>query len=588
MPGTKGSKNRTLNISELDIDPILEGEWSIRLADGKEVMVTTVFEMLKESIEPYSPQETQTITGINPKLINKLAKDISLSKVVSLTVGNSLCKEFNGIMTIWNIASICGLTGHLASYGGLNTSPKHYMDEDIITVNGRYSSRFASGFIYDYMMGDDMGRFEKYFNNEDISISQNGIEKDEYISIIKDMLNHKESESIDTKPWWITDTLLIVNNPIFGDGTSREYRENFCKNIRYFAYADYKMSNTALYADLILPLKSKYECSQLEETTNHRYANLSQPTTNLESVGESKDEWEMIAMLTKRLEEIANKEENIGRSKIIDDKIYSKVGYHDLTRIHQEFTNSSKDTKEIRLDSDSSLLRYLLKYQKEYQPWSIKMMQKNGGFLLVDRKRADKSPIYTDRAYSSFEDVLYKLDRFETLTGRQTFYVDDDIYIKLGAYTNRGSDGIGDLYREKYPFSLITIESRWSSSSVPKTAETLLRLHRGVPYIKINTQMAKSLQIDDGDKIRVYNELGEFIVMAKLSHSTPPNSLLIDSGWEPYMFENNCGEGECIPNSLNLLEMVDGWGHLKFSSKWDGNRYINDGRVNIQRVEGAV
>jgi len=54
------------------------------------------------------------------------------------------------------------------------------------------------------------------------------------------------------------------------------------------------------------------------------------------------------------------------------------------------------------------------------------------------------------------------------------------------------------------------------------------------------------------------------------------------------MFENNQGEGECIPRSLNLLEMVDGWGHLKFSSKWDGNRYLNDGRVNVERVEGAV
>jgi len=514
MPGAEGSKNRSLNISELSIDPMLEGEWSIRLLDGSEVVVTTVFEMLKQNIEPYSPQETQTITGINPKLVNKLAKDIALPKVVSLSVGSSLCREFNGVMTIWNISSICGLTGRLGSYGGLNTSTKIEIDDNLITLNGKYSSRFASGFIYEYMMGDNMSRFEKYFSDEDIALSQNGIEKSEYISTITEMLDSgkdgRDDIDISAKPWWITDTLLLVDNPIYGDGISREYRETFCKNMRYFAYVDYRMSHTALYADLLLPLKSRYESSGLEETTNHRYTNLSQPTDKLEAVGEAKDEWMIMAMLTKRLEEIANEAENIDRSKIKDERRYTKDGYHDLTKIHQEFTDSldrSEKIKEMKLDSDSSLLNYLLQHQREYQPWSIKKMQNIGGFLLLDRERANRSPIYTDRAYSSFEDVLYKQERFDTLTGRQTFYVDDDTYIKLGAYTNRGSDGIGDIYREEYPLSLITTESRWSSSIISKTAKNLLRLHRGVPYIKINTKVAQSLQIEDGDKVTLLQQI---------------------------------------------------------------------------------
>ena len=638
MPGSQGSKNRSLDISELGIDPMLEGEWKIRLLDGNEVMITTVFEMLKQNVESYSPQEMQAMTGVNPTVVSRLAKSIAVPKVVSLTVGSSLCREFNGIMTIWNISSICGLTGRIASYGGLNTSRKRDIDSDLITLNGRYSSRLASGFINDYMMGDDMSRFEKYFTEDDIAISQNGMDKSEYISIVRDILDSGKDGRSDTdisaKPWWITDTLLLVDNPIYGDGISREYREEFCKNMRYFAYVDYRMSHTALYSDLLLPLKSRYESSGLEETNNMRYANLSQPMEGLEAVGESKDEWTIMAMLAKRLEEIASSRENVDRSKIKDDKRYAKEGYHDLTKVYQEFTNSlesykskekesrgsvegdkveispnssetmalasSKDEAKaslsslartfVKLDSDSSLLTYLLGQQKEYQPWSIKKMQDMGGFLLLDRDRdiEGRSPIYTDRAYSSFEDILYKLERFETLTGRQTFYVDDDIYIRLESHTNRGSGGIGDLYRENYPLSLITTESRWSSSAISKTAKSLLRLHRGVPYIKINTQVAEELQIEDGDRVRVYNELGEFEVMAKLSHSTPLASLFIDSGWEPYMFENNRGEGECIPHSLNLLEMVDGWGHLKFSSKWDGNRYINDGRVNIERVGGSV
>lgn len=595
MPATKGSKNSSLNLSELGIDPLLEGEWSIRLLDGSEVIVTTVFEMLKQNIKAYSPKETQAITGISPKLISRLAKDIAQPKVVSLSVGSSLCREFNGLMTIWNISSICGLTGRLGSYGGLNTSTTIDIDDEIITKNGKYSSRLASGFVYEYMMGGDMSRFERYFSEEDIALSHNGMEKSDYISTIREMIDDGRDGggdvNISAKPWWVTDTLLLVDNPIYGYGIGRKHREEFCSNMRYFAYVDYRMSHTALFADLLLPLKSRYESSGLEETNNHRYANLSKPIDGLEAVGESKDEWTIMAMLSKRLEEIANEADNVSSSKIADDKRYAKDGYHDLTRIHKEFVDSldkSEKPKSLKLNSDSSLLSYLLLHSREYQPWSIKKMQDIGGFMLLDRDRIAKSPLYSDRAYCSFEDVLYKLDRFDTLTGRQTFYVDDDTYIKLGANTNRGSDGIGDLYREKYPLSLVTTASRWSDNSISKTAKSLLRLHRGVPYVKLNSKLAQNLQIEDGDRVRVYNKIGEFFAMAKISHSTPIDSLLIDSGWEPYMFENNQGEGECIPYSLNILELVDGWGHLKFSSKWDGNRYINDGKVNIERVEGAI
>ena len=36
-------------------DPELEGEWTVKLADGKSVVVTTAFEMLKANIAPFAP-----------------------------------------------------------------------------------------------------------------------------------------------------------------------------------------------------------------------------------------------------------------------------------------------------------------------------------------------------------------------------------------------------------------------------------------------------------------------------------------------------------------------------------------------------
>ena len=69
-------------------------------------------------------------------------------------------------------------------------------------------------------------------------------------------------------------------------------------------------------------------------------------------------------------------------------------------------------------------------------------MYKAGGFLLINEKAAKSSPLYSDRPYSSMENHLYKFERLETVSGRQTFYVDHPMFIRMGAATNTGMEGI--------------------------------------------------------------------------------------------------------------------------------------------------
>jgi complex iron-sulfur molybdoenzyme family reductase subunit alpha len=64
----------------------------------------------------------------------------------------------------------------------------------------------------------------------------------------------------------------------------------------------------------------------------------------------------------------------------------------------------------------------------------------------------------------------------------------------------------------------------------------LLRLQRGVPAIQVNRVVAATKGISDGDTIRVFNHQGEFYAMAKLSSSAPADGLIMEHGWEPYMY----------------------------------------------------
>ncbi|MEA1917142.1 MAG: molybdopterin-dependent oxidoreductase [Campylobacterota bacterium] len=598
MPGTEGSKNKTLRIAELGIEPELEGEWKIKDVHGHERTVTTVFEMLKKQADKFSPEATKDITGVHPETTRQLARDIAIPKVVEITTGFSLNKYFNGVMSIWNISSICGLTGRMGPYGGLNTENEFQLSGlgALSGFSGKYKPRFGSGFVGEFVFGDGIDTFNEYFSDEDVKRAQNGMGKDEYMAILAEMFEEGKhgKANLDSKtgnkvkPWWQPDTAVIVADSKFRRNKGSEYRKAFLSKMKFWAYVDYRMSEAAQFADVLLPAKSHYEVYDLRTSPGyHRFTNLAQPVANLKPIGEAMDEWSMFTLLAKKLEEIAKRPENISKAKVKDETRFAKPGFHDLTIFHKEYTNTDEESEgngEVYLGTDKMAVEAALEKCEQYEPWTMEKMYKAGGFLLINQKAAKSSPLYPDRPYSSMENHIYKYERLETVSGRQTFYVDHPMYIKMGAATNTGMEGIRPQGK-KYPYVLMTPHARWSIHSNYKTSRTLLRLQRGVPALQLNREVATAKGIKDSDTIRVFNNIGEFYAMAKLSSSAPADGLVLEHGWEPYMYKFNKGHNEVVPTALNLLEMADGWGHLKFGGLWDGNQYAYDGAVNYEKAK---
>jgi complex iron-sulfur molybdoenzyme family reductase subunit alpha len=597
MPGTETHENKSLRLPA-DVVPALEGTFTITDVHGHHREVTTVFEMLKKSAAKFAPEATKEITGVHPDTVKQLAKDIALPKVVEITTGFSLNKYFNGMMTIWNIASICGLTGRMGPYGGLNTENEFQLSGlgALSGFSGKYAPRFGSGFVGEFMNGNGMKTFDKYFKDEDVKRAQNGMSKKEYMAVLNEMLeagknggaNNTSEHGNVVKPWWLPTTALIVADSTFRRNKGSEYRKAFLGRMDFYAYVDYRMSEAAQYADVLLPAKSHYEVYDLRTSPGyHRFTNLAQPVANIKNVGEAMDEWSMFTLLAKKLEEIANRPQNIAKAKVKDDVRYAKPGFHDLAIFHKEFTNTDEESEgagEVYLGTDKMAVEAALEKCDQYQPWTMEKMYKMGGFLLINDKAAKSSPLYSDKPYSSMENHIYKFERLDTVSGRQTFYVDHDMYIRMGAATNTGMEGIRPK-RKEYPYVLMTPHARWSIHSNYKTSRTLLRLQRGVPAMQVNRVVAAAKGIKDGDTIRIFNNLGEFFAMAKLSSSAPADGLVLEHGWEPYMYKFNKGHNEVVPTSLNLLEMADGWGHLKFGGLWDGNQYAYDGAVNYEKAK---
>lgn len=619
-PGTEGNtENSSLRLVDRDykIDPAIEGKFKVKTKSGEEIEVTTVFELLKEEAKLYDPavyksvdgKSFQETTNVHPDLVKYLAEEIASEKnrAVMITTGFSLNKYHNGVLNLWNICSIAGLTGRQGPRGGIHTENEFRITglEALSGFDGKYNARFGSGFVNEFMMGDQTKEFDAYFDDEDIARAYNGNikTKSEYREMMDAMVKAGEdggdgSEAV--KSWWLPDTAIIVADSKFRRNKGSSYREAFLKKTKFWAYIDYRMGEAATYADILLPAKSHYEVYDIRTSPGyHRFANLAKPPHDMKNVGEAMDEWGIFTLIAKKIQEIANKNDaNFKKSRVEDDFRYAPDGIRELDIFYDEFTNmdadAQMDDKPILgfdnerpdVTGDQLAVEVALEKCDQFKPHTIEKMIKQGGFLQLNEEGGKYSPLYSDRPYVTGEDHIYRFERHHTVTGRQCFYVDHDVWIKLGCNVNTGREGIRPD-NKTYPFAMMTPHARWSIHTNYKQSRVLQRLQRGVPWVMINNKIAEIKGIKDGEEIRVFNALGEFYAMAKVTHNAPMDAVVMEDGWDPYFFRDQKGYNEVVPPSLNLLELADNWGHMKFSSAWDGNQYAYDGAVDFEKAKKA-
>ena len=100
----------------------------------------------------------------------------------------------------------------------------------------------------------------------------------------------------------------------------------------------------------------------------------------------------------------------------------------------------------------------------------------------------------------------------------------------------------------------------------------------------LNSAAARARGIADGDEVRLWNDLGEATLVAKLAHGVPPGAVVVEHGWEPFMYRGKKGHNALVGDLPNLLEVTDGWGHLRFGTNWDGNQHAYDATVDVAKM----
>jgi dimethylsulfide dehydrogenase subunit alpha/complex iron-sulfur molybdoenzyme family reductase subunit alpha len=569
MPGTRGHFKRSLRLGKLS--PALAGIWPVKDKDGGQIEVTTVFERARAEAMRFPPASTYAVTGVHPELVERMARDLARSEMAIVNIGFSLHKYVSGIMTCWAAALACALTGHAGERGGLDTE-NNWSLGGIGPLSSPKPARFASGFFSEWENGGMEQTMRRHYPDGHLMAAAGFDVKD------TTELGGKFRESADAYFGKPRAVLLFADNLLQRNKAESHYRRAFVESLDLLVNVNHRMDSTALWSDYVLPAKSQYEVWDLRgELGYHRFCNITVPPAGLKPVGETKSEWEICLLLAQAISREALRR---GVRRIPDPDFLAQAGdkaapvMRELEKLPEEFTDQGK------LNSDEDVVRWLMQNVPAISPWTPEDAMKHG-FVTLNREAGFNSPLYANRPFHSFENNVYLRQPYATLSGRQQFYVDHPMFMKLGCAQ---PTAMPPLRPKTYPYAFFTPHTRHGIHSQWRSNAYLLRLQRGEPHVWLNPRTAREKGIAEGDPVRVFNDVGAFFARSKLMPAVPPGCVMIDHAWEPYQFEARLGLNNPVAGLISPLELVVGWGHLSFNPNWDGNMIAFESAVDVERA----
>ena len=148
-----------------------------------------------------------------------------------------------------------------------------------------------------------------------------------------------------------------------------------------------------------------------------------------------------------------------------------------------------------------------------------------------------------------------------TLTRRMQFCIDHPFYEELGETlpVHKDQPRIGG----DYPLQLTGGHTRWSIHASWRDQKYMQQLNRGQPVIYIGVEDAMARRIEDGDQVRLFNDIGSSELMAKVSPALRPGQVIVYHAWEPYMSKGGKAANTVTPSPINPIGLAGGYFHIQ-------------------------
>ncbi|MCG3168686.1 MAG: Dimethylsulfide dehydrogenase subunit alpha [Pseudomonadales bacterium] len=568
------------------LDPALEGEFEVDGVQGK-LGVTPVFARLREHLRQYTPEKAMAICGTDADTIRDLARQLAKARAATCVTQSNFSKFYHGI-EMERAQILCfALAGQMGRKGaGYMGFP--YMSVDgvgsLSMASGQRSPKLAlaalglkmapdilklkwEGYTSEMVMYE-MGR-RKYPKGESLSsllwlYHQGGMEDtygrtEKWDPAMKRPLASYMDEAVD-KGW----QQRPAHRPrIFmeaGGNVLRRFRafdkvaERLLPTLDLMVTMDWRMSNTALYSDYVLPAAAWYEKDDITWATP--LSPFSQVITRAaEPIGEAKPDWEIYCLLLKAIQRRAAERGLTG--------FRDRHGHERSFDVYDEFTFGGR----YHEGNVEEFLDLLLDVSTNVGDVNWEQIKKKGFQRFTSLAENDYLTVGNATDVSESDTITAGLWHTEkkmpwpTMTRRMQFCIDHPFYEELGEVlpVHKDQPAIGG----NYPLQMTGGHTRWSIHATWRDQKYMQQLERGEPLILIGVEDAAARGIADGDHVRLFNDVASAELMAKVVPSIRPGQVTVYHAWEPFMAKGRTTYTSVTPNPINPLQLAGGYFHIQ-------------------------
>ncbi|MFN8104547.1 MAG: molybdopterin-dependent oxidoreductase [Acidimicrobiia bacterium] len=587
---------------ELDFEAALEGEFDAVLDDGTAVRVEPVFACMRRRLDAdYTPEAVAGICGTHPETVRTLARKIAAGRTRIMN-GAGLTKYFHGDLMTRSMLLLLALTGNWGKKGtgftgwatGLfdghtvaMTKARHGVEGAEIVISTmeamRDSIRAADPTLTDELATIEMWRllgstapptvppaffwywhagYRERWNRPEWADPTMPRDFDSYFE-----------EALDTgwpgmrarvgpdKPPRVL--LEIAGNMLRrARGGQQLLLEHLWPQLDLVVTVDFRISQTALYSDIVLPAAAPYEKTAFSMPTPWTMF-LALDDRAADPPGEARSEWEILAALLARIGERAGARgldayrDATGTTRRYDAlaRAFTLDGHLvDDESVAEEMVRDAVHAGTLAQDTTLASIRS--RGWTRYQGWGLMAMA-----------QGQASPFPENETHAPLRNHVERGHPYPTLTRRAQFLVDHPWFRETGedlpchkAPPRMGGD---------HPFALSSGHNRWSVHAMNMTNTVLLNTHRGKPFVVVNTGDAERLGARDDDVVRIRNDVGEFYVPVRTTPTQRPGCLTVYNGFEGFMFPGGKGANEVEPGLVKWLHLATGYGHLSYApTEW--------------------
>jgi anaerobic selenocysteine-containing dehydrogenase len=582
VPGCQGEGGDSLALGGLR--PALSGRYPVRLADGSEVGVRPLLERLREHLDAsYTPERAAGVTGVGVGTIRRLARELAAAKSAMIYSSWGSCKHYHSDLNQRAEILLMALTGNQGKSGGGFRVASWWRIQGF----GRFS-RGARNLPLGMQMRLLWQRYLGKLGWREIAdLSQEMMAYRNNPPLMPWLYVHAGYAEVWDRPdfqdpdvprptaaymkeaidkGWIpvrpapgTDPKVFVftgSNPLRRWPAPQIARKHLWPKLDMIVDVNFKAGTSGMNADMILPTSGYYERNSIKYTQAYiPYVVVCEKA--VEPLGESKPEWEIFGLLARKVQERARKR---GVSTV-----QSSNGIEaDLSQAYDVWSHDGRFHEGDSLPALDFILRETSTtgnrgWDEATRTGMLPVVEADGGFDALYAVGSDYKPGHTLYPHARFVEGK---EAWPTFSGRQQFLIEHPWYEEVGEtlplYKPMPAAG-GD-----YPLRLTGGHTRWSIHATWRDSALMLRLQRGEPSVWVSDVDAQQRGVADGDRVRVWNDVGDFEAIAKVAASVQPGQAIIYHAWEPYQFKGWKGQQEPVPAPWKALHLAAGYGQIHY------------------------